>query len=412
MARATPFVPLAGRTVTRSRVLRSCLAAVLLAGSFLAVAPLTGEADAVNSWHGYNSRGGDFDGDGRTDIVSFQRASGEVSVSLSEPYRFQAPGGPSGRFVPPAVWHSTFISTQDLPYVGDFNGDGLDDLLAVPSGASAQQDGAWVSLSTGSSFYPPGRWHTTLGNSAFDYLSVADVNGDSLDDVVTFREDGYSFDVRVWLNTGHTLADGVLWADNYPPFEDGTIADVDGDGRGDLVTLGHRNSGIRVALSDGTAFGALTEWGDYQAQLPDARDTRTFAYADVTGDGKDDFISVHGHTTTAATTATTFEYHVLPSDGAGFGPPELWGRVVVRGDPVVDVGTGDVDGDGRTDLTVFTSAQNAMDVLFSRVVVPVQPIGMPPVRPRNAFAAPERWSTSIHADFVLGINDLLSLLAP
>jgi len=82
-----------------------------------------------------NVRGGDFDGDGRTDLVG-QRADGAWVVSRST----------GTALTPAAVW--TYLASSQFATVGDFNADGRSD-VAVRNAAN----GSWrVLTSTGTAF--------------------------------------------------------------------------------------------------------------------------------------------------------------------------------------------------------------------------------------------------------------------
>ncbi|MEH1014368.1 VCBS repeat-containing protein [Micromonospora sp. CPCC 206060] len=91
---------------------------------------------------------GDVNGDGRDDIVTFTRgATGDVFVSLSD----------GTRFVPQAgKWHDWFVVGDELPGIGDFNGDGRADVVTYTRGTRAD---VYVALSTGGGFGAGTRWH-------------------------------------------------------------------------------------------------------------------------------------------------------------------------------------------------------------------------------------------------------------
>ncbi|MEV0431302.1 DUF2961 domain-containing protein [Micromonospora sp. NPDC050495] len=92
---------------------------------------------------------GDVDGDGRDDIVTFTRGlAGDVFVSLSDGSRF---GQNAWK------WHDAFALGDALPGVGDFNGDGRADVVSFTRGTEAD---VYVALSDGGRFGPAAdRWH-------------------------------------------------------------------------------------------------------------------------------------------------------------------------------------------------------------------------------------------------------------
>lgn len=65
---------------------------------------------------------GDFNGDGRDDIITFKKDTGQVFVALSTIFGFGGDGW---------LWKDNFCYGGDTPLVGDFNGDGRDDIASL-----------------------------------------------------------------------------------------------------------------------------------------------------------------------------------------------------------------------------------------------------------------------------------------
>jgi len=134
---------------------------------------------------------GDFDGDGYDDAVSFERDYGGVRVIRSVPGE--------RRFTMFCLWHDEFCLNDETPLVGDFNGDGRQDIISFDT-----DDGnVYVGMSTVFGFWSDGLegrralWQTDSCDENETPL-VGDFNGDGLDDIAYFRlDDGRA---RVWVS--------------------------------------------------------------------------------------------------------------------------------------------------------------------------------------------------------------------
>jgi hypothetical protein len=57
-------------------------------------------------------------------------------------------------------WHDFFAPQGEFPYVGDYDGDGKDDIVTFTKLWTAD---AYVALSTGAAFGPGPKWHDYFG---------------------------------------------------------------------------------------------------------------------------------------------------------------------------------------------------------------------------------------------------------
>ena len=130
-------------------------------GSSFATTPLA-TLPAGETW--VNSLGGDFDGDGRRDVAVQTAANGSWRVLSSNGTTF-AP-------LKFGTWDAT--ASWNNVRAGDFNGDGRTDLVGQ------RGDGAWiVSSSTGTSFTTAVWGYLAVGQ----FATVGDFTGDGLEDV-------------------------------------------------------------------------------------------------------------------------------------------------------------------------------------------------------------------------------------
>jgi hypothetical protein len=195
---------------------------------------------------------GDFDGDGKTDIVTFTRGdNGKVYVALST----------GTAFGPGVVWHNHFSLGTEVPAVGDFNGDGRDDIATFTRGSTGD---VFVALSDGTQFVGDGiKWHDQFALNT-EVPEVGDFNGDGRDDIATFtRADNGK--VYVGLSTGTGFLGGAVWHNHFSLNEEVPGAgDFTGDGKEDVATFTRGDAhSVYAATSSGTQFvGDGLKWHD------------------------------------------------------------------------------------------------------------------------------------------------------
>lgn len=135
---------------------------------------------------------GDFNGDGKTDLLGWNYSRNEFSVALHT--KNPTPGA-LPFFTPAGVWLAGWAQTADMNIVtGDFNGDKKDDIAVVH-----QPTGEWrVAVSTGSGFqsstgYQSGVWLKPWAVGTHHKIAVLDVNNDGKCDVVEYDYNEKSF---------------------------------------------------------------------------------------------------------------------------------------------------------------------------------------------------------------------------
>jgi hypothetical protein len=262
---------------------------------------------------------GDFNGDGKTDIVGRVAETGQIWVGLSTGSAFQ--------FSLWTTW-SPAVTWADVR-VGDFNGDGKADL----AGRVLQTGQWWVAQSTGSSF-TNSLWTTWSTGVSWAGVSVGDFNGDGKDDIAGFapsigqwwvaQSNGSQFSNSLWAS----WSTGVTWVDYQ-------VGDFNGDGKADVAARALQTGQWWTALSSGASF-TTNLWATWNASITWV-DVKV---GDFNGDGKSDIIG---------RVASTGQWWVAQSSGSSF-TSNLW-ATWSTGVTWVDVQVGDFNGDGKSDIT-------------------------------------------------------------
>jgi hypothetical protein len=211
-------------------------------------------------------RVGDFNGDGLDDVAARNSATGDVIVPLSD-----------GTQMVPSTWTTWSLNaTWKHVAVGDFNRDGMDDLVGLAGSGTVL-----VSLSNGVGFDNAG-FGAVSGVADWVNLFAGDVNNDGFHDIVLRSSTGAWV---VGLSDGSRFTFSLFgrWSSTVN-WQDVQTADFNGDGCLDVV--GRSPSGkVVVGLSDGTRFGfsVFSTWStlvDWETMI-----------GDFNGDGSDDILA-------------------------------------------------------------------------------------------------------------------------
>ena len=277
----------------------------------------------------------DFNGDGKQDLVSADYSSNTLSVLL---------GNGDGTF---QARRSFTTGTGPLAIaIGDFNGDGKADLVATDSAAGAGT--LSVLLGNGNGTFQARQSFVTGTGPAF--VVVQDLNGDGkIDLVATDRGMGAGTTLSVLLGNGNgTFQARQSFVTGTGP--DGVaIGDFNGDGKADIVVsdfAGGAGTTLSVLLGNGN--------GTFQARHSFVTGTGPafVVVQDLNGDGKIDLVA-------ADRTANTVS--VLLGNGNG----SFQGRQsFVTGTNPNGVAIGDFNGDGVADLSSVDSGSNSISILL------------------------------------------------
>jgi hypothetical protein len=228
---------------------------------------------------------------------------------------------------------------------GDMNGDGIPDLVELSTDDSTVNV-VTVDAEGDFTLLPP---RSFADIDQMSSLAIADVDGDGLPDVIISDGSGSAAGVRVLLNDGH----GDLAADVSYPSETGagvgpvsvSVADINGDGKPDLVTANGRDGTVSVLMNNGDGTFAVPV--SYAA----GTDPVAVAVGDLNGDGLPDLVVAD---------AAGNSVQILLNDGAGdFAAPVA----TPDGKGPVAVILADVNGDGHPDVVVADQGDSKVAIL-------------------------------------------------
>ncbi len=277
---------------------------------------------------------GDVNGDGKQDIVvanycasSTDCTNGTVGVFLSNgDLTFQAP----------LIYGSGGQGAYSIA-LGDFNGDGKQDIVVANYCASSTDctNGSTVGVLLGNgdgTFQPPLTYLTGGQGGFFLSLVVADVNGDGRPDLVVANSSSNTVSLLLGNGDG-TFQTPLVFSSGGTTPASIAVGDVNGDGKPDLVVAHYSASGMSVFLGNGDGtFQAPVTYGGQSA--------RFVALGDVNGDGKLDLAVTYFDNNTVG---------VLLGNGDGtFQAPLTYGSGLNPFSALL----GDVNGDGKPDLVV------------------------------------------------------------
>ncbi len=271
--------------------------------------------------------------------------------------RFAYREGGTGGYGSPVTGATACLMPVPEVHFVEVNGDGKTDLLVLERDTTEVRALSHLSRGNGS-FGSPGTFAIPLEHPAQTAFHLGDLNGDGLPDLVAHRYEKGEFTyngIKAYLALGNgtfgapvatELSALVSWDERL------FFAEMNGDGRDDLVVLGERTGAYRVYLSRGDGTFGVSPFAS--GSLPGGG--RRAYFADVNGDGLSDAVC-HELDDVSETSAV----HVYLSNGRGSFSPA--GGMNLGG-PGKEGDRGlrfaDADGDGAADLVSKTEVHKGV----------------------------------------------------
>lgn len=276
----------------------------------------------------------DYDRDGKLDLITSNSASDNFSVIYGDgtgvfglPYNFEGGLSPSSM------------------RKADLNGDGIPDLAIAGRGSDGVGLGIMLGRPQGG-FLPVA---TRYGVGQSPTVEVADVTNDGKLDLISTASNFDQISILAGDGAGGIAATSTISTGVHP--RSVTPADLNGDGRQDLVLVSEDPGKIHIYLNSETGMVLVKSYPAFI--LPSIA-----TVSDFDGDGKMDI---------ALAFATPKVVKIYVGDGTG--GFDLVGSYGSGGDPRSAVAS-DLNGDGRPELAIANYGSSSLTLLFTKACAP------------------------------------------
>jgi hypothetical protein len=201
---------------------------------------------AYTSTAGWHVQGiGDFDGDGKSDILWRDSATGQTAIWFMNGAVVTSSSKTSvsaGAYTPTTGWH--------VNGVGDFNGDGKADILWRRAGTG--KTAIWFmngASKTGGGYtnVQPGAYTSTTG---WQVQAVGDFNGDGKADILLRSSE--TGRMAIWKMNGVKVTSSAYTSVDAGGLQVSAIADYNGDGKADILLRDVETGQTRVWVMNGS----------------------------------------------------------------------------------------------------------------------------------------------------------------
>lgn len=309
--------------------------------------------------HPYAAAIGDLNADGKLDLA-VANESGYVSVFFNE----TSPGADtltlSSRYDFSTYGGSWFVA------IGDINGDGKPDLV---SASTSSQVSVLLNKTSNGATTPEFYSYSSFATGTYTtHASLGDFNGDGKLDIAAANDasgpNENSNSISVLLNTT-TTNDTIATFTAKTNFRVGVnptnvfIADVNGDGKPDMVANNSGSSTVSVYLNTMSTGATIPTFSDTTNFATDSGPFSLYM-GDINGDGKPDIVTPNRNRDNVSV--------LLNTTSNGDTTPNFSTKIdFSTGDRPSFISIGDLNGDGKPDLAVANENDNSVSVLLNSI---------------------------------------------
>lgn len=281
---------------------------------------------------------GDFDGDGRLDMLLWSEADDRYRVYYSVPsgLNFQSPVGTN---IPRG-------NTDNPMLPADFNGDGRTDVLVwgMPGTGSTYS----LLLAEQTHFLAPVVTNVPVETGGQNRCILGEFNGDGRADLMVWNASVSRYDIYLCTGMAFSAPIRTNVTSAFVTSGSNISGDFNGDGLTDVMIWDLPSNPGKFTLHRCTGNGAFaaavatTITGGFDGTTPNYQNV-----IDFNGDGKTDIFTWNAP-------AMNSRFNVTLSTGAGFLPPNVTGNV----NNSTIILPGDYNGDGKPDFLMWNSPVN------------------------------------------------------
>jgi hypothetical protein len=314
---------------------------------------------------------GDLDGDGKSDMAVTNYNSNKVFVlrNISS----------SGSITPASFAAKVDLTTGNSPSsvaIGDLDGDGKPDLVIANNFSNTVS--VFRNISSSGSITPASfaaRVDFTTGTRPLS-VAIGDLDGDGKPDLAVTNMSSNTVSVLRNISSSGSItpasfATKVDFTTGNNPYSV-AIGDLDGDGKPDLAIA--NNFSNTVSVFHNTSSPGSISSASFAAMVSFTAGTKpnSVAIGDLDGDGKPDLAVANRSSNTVSV------FRNISSSGS-ISPASFAAKVdFTTGSDPASAAIGDLDGDGKADLTVANNSSNTVSVLHNELdaIPPSIPSGL------------------------------------